>query len=101
MTESAERAGMSAGHCPRAAGTPKASGMIKVGATRMKGAAIDDRRAVGDVRIVVVDHPAAAVPIEAPMVPAPTEAAKETHTETKSESDSRTSQEEPGIRIPT
>src|SRR5580700_6319187 len=100
MTESAERAGTRARHCVRVVGTAKARRTIEVGASRLKVVAIDDRPAMGDVRIVVVDHPSSAVPIEAPIVPAPTEAAKEAYAEAKSKSDSRTSQEQPGIGIP-
>src|SRR5579863_3169860 len=75
VIESAERAGMGAGHCVRETGTAKARGAVKAGPIRMKVVAIDNRRAMGDIRIVVVLHPAAAVPIESPMVPTPTEAA--------------------------
>lgn len=68
----------------------KVRGTVKVGASRAKVIAIDNRSAVGDVRIVVVDRPAATVPIEAPMAPAPTEAPKETYSETKPKGDPRT-----------
>ena len=100
MTESAEGAGMRAGHGARVAGTAKARGSVKVATSRPKIIAIDDGPAVGDVRIVVVNRPAAAMPIETPMAPAPTEAAKDTNSETKPEGYPRTSQEEPWVRIP-
>ena len=101
MTEPAERAGTRTGHRVRIAGTAKRRGTVEVGSRRMEIVPIDDRPALRDVGIVVVNHPSGTVPVEAPMVPAPTETAKEAYSETEPKSDSWASQEEAGIRIPT
>src|SRR6202021_1033512 len=70
-------------------------------ARRTKVITIDDRPAMRDVRVVVVNHPSAAVPIVAPIGPAPAEAAKQSNAKTQSKTDPQTSQEQPGIGIPT
>ena len=70
---------------------------VKIGgmaeARRMKVIAIDDRPAMRDVCVVVVDHPSATVPIVAPIVPAPAEAGIQSNAKTKSKTDPRTSKE--------
>ena len=84
VTEPAEGAGMCACRCVPGSGPLKpsmsadtaAGPIIGVRSTRMKTIAIDDSRAVRDVRVVVVDHSSAVVPIESPIVPTPAEAAK-------------------------
>src|ERR1700722_2027696 len=72
-----------------------------VEARRTKVITIDDRPAMRDVRVVVVNHPSAAVPVVAPIVPATAEAAKQSNAKTQSKTDPQTSQEQPGIGIPT
>ena len=61
--------------------------------------AIDDRSAVGDVGVVVVDH-GMAVPVASPVMPAPTISAEETDAEPESKSNARPSQENPRHWIP-
>jgi hypothetical protein len=60
----------------------KAAATIEVRSTRTKTIAIDDSPAMRDVGVVVVDDPAAAVPVESPTVPTPAEASKESNPET-------------------
>ena len=48
--------------------------------------AIDDRSAVRDIRVVVVDYPAA-VPVISPVVPAPPKSAEEADAKSKTERD--------------
>ena len=84
MIEPAEGPGMGAGQSVRAGRSTKrfmpaetsAGTMSEVPLTRMKSITVDDRPAMRDVRVVVVDHSPAAVPIVIPMVPTPPEAAK-------------------------
>ena len=66
----------------------------------MKTIAVDDRPAVRDVRVVVVDDSAVVVPIVSPVVPTPAEAGKHSNSEAQSKSDSRAVQEKPRVRIP-
>lgn len=47
---------------------------------------IDDRSAVGDVGVVVVDHPVA-MPIAAPVMPAPAKSSKEADSKSDTEGD--------------
>ena len=47
--------------------------------------AADDRPAVGDVSVVVVDHPMA-MPVASPVMPAPTVSSEETNAEADSKS---------------
>lgn len=75
MVEPAEGAGMRSPMTSEATAV-NARAMIEVPSTRMKIIAIDDRPAMRDKRVVVVDHSPAAVPIVAPTVPAPAEAGK-------------------------
>src|SRR5579864_9534194 len=82
MREPSEGARVHAGWATRTAGTikPLAPGEIparidapiKTGTPRVKTVAVDDRAAMRDVGVVVVDHPSVMVPIEIPMVPSPT-----------------------------
>jgi hypothetical protein len=52
-------------------------GMIEVRSARIKTIAVDNRSAMGDVRVVVVDDPSAFVtPIISPVIPTPAEAAE-------------------------
>ena len=104
VPESTERAGMcslrhvrSVGCMKRLmAGRPSA---VRIGA--MKTISIDDGRTMRDVRVVVVDDPAAVMPIVSPSVPTPSETAKWSDPKRQSKTDSRTSQEKPRVRIPT
>src|SRR6267378_2557648 len=61
--------------------------------------AIDDRSAMGDVGVVVVDH-AMAMPIASPVMPAPTISSEETDAEPDSKSDPRSSKEDSRNRVP-
>ena len=60
---------------------------------------IDDRPAVGDVGVVVVNHPMA-VPIASPVMPTPTIPSEETNAEPDSKSNPRSGQEDPRLGIP-
>ena len=61
--------------------------------------AIDDRPAVGDVGVVVVNN-SVVVPIVSPVVPTPAITAEEPNSKTKTKRDSRASKVQSWIRIP-
>ena len=65
----------------------------------IKVVAIDDRSAVGDIRVVVVDYPVA-MPIASPVMPAPTIPSEETDAEPDSKSDPRSGKEDSRHRVP-
>ena len=58
--------------------------VIKVAAVEV--AAIDDRSAVRDIRVVVVDYPAA-VPVVSPVMPSPPKSSEEADAKSKTERD--------------
>ena len=62
--------------------------------------AIDDRPAVGDVGVVVIDH-GPAVPVISPVMPAPSKSSEEADSESKPEGDCRAGKKDSGHRIPT
>ena len=79
VPESTEGAGMRSLRHVRSVGCMKRLMACKASAVRigaMKPISIDDGRTMRDVRVVVVDDPSAAVPIESPSVPTPAETAK-------------------------
>jgi hypothetical protein len=84
VAESTEGAGMRTCRCVLGIGPTESvdtsamsiGGVIEVHSTRMKTIAIDDRPAMRDVRVVVVDDSPIVMPIESPMVPTPAEAGK-------------------------
>jgi len=57
-------------------------GTIKAGVIEI--IAIDDRSAMGDVGVVIVEYPVAA-PVASPVIPAPPKASEETDSESNSE----------------
>ena len=65
----------------------------------VKVVAVDDRSAVGDVGVVVVDH-TVAMPVASPVMPAPTISSEKAHAETDSESNPGSGEEDPGHGIP-
>src|SRR6266404_6501595 len=65
----------------------------------VKVVAIDDGSAVGDVGVVVVDHPVA-MPVASPVMRAPSKSSEEADPEADSKSNSRPSQEDPRHGIP-
>ena len=72
---------------------------VEVAAAAIKVVAIDDGSAVGDVGVVVVNHPMA-MPIASPVMPAPTISSEETDAEPDSKSNPHPSQEDPRHGIP-
>ena len=79
VPESTEGAGMRSLRHVRSVGCMKRLMACKASAVRigaMKPISIDDGRTMREVRVVVVDDPSAAVPIESPSVPTPAETAK-------------------------
>ena len=72
--------------------------VIEVGVVEV--VAIDDRSAVGDVGVVVVDYPVA-MPVASPVMPAPTIPSEETDAEADSKSNPRSGQEDPRHGVPT
>ena len=62
-------------------------------------AAIDDCSAVGDVGVVVIDHPVA-VPVASPVVPAPAKSAEVTNSKSNSEGDCRACKKDSRHGIP-
>src|SRR5258707_9459643 len=83
--------------CANAAAGP----MVEVHSTGVKTVAVDNRRAVREVRVVVVDDSAVVAPIESPMAPTPTKAAEQSNSETQPEINSRRIPVKSRIRIPT
>src|SRR5580704_4440716 len=81
MIEPTKSAGTHPRRCARSAGS------IEVLAVGAKIIAIDDRSAVRDVGIVVVDDSPGAVPVVTPMVPSPAKAAEESNSEAEAEAD--------------
>src|SRR5467141_2982919 len=73
--------------------------VVEIAAAAIKIVAIDDGSAVGDVGVVVVDHPMA-MPVASPVMPAPTIPSEETDAEPDSKSNPRPSQEDPRHGIP-
>ena len=73
--------------------------MAEITAAAVKVVAIDDGSAVGDVGVVVVDHPVA-MPVTSPVMPAPTIPSEETNAEPDSKSNPGSSQEDPRHGIP-
>ena len=61
----------------------------------IKVAAIDDRSAVRDIPVVVVDYPAA-VPVVSPVMPSPPKSSEETDAKSKTERDCRAGKKDPG-----
>src|SRR5580658_6237817 len=93
MIEAAESAGTRSFQCARGGGT------TEVLPVRSKTTTVDDAPAMRDVRVVVVDAPAAA-PIVSPTIPSPAKPSEESNTETQSPIDSRTIPKKSRIRIP-
>src|SRR5205807_692758 len=62
-------------------------------------AAIDERPAVGNVGVVVIDD-RAVMPVESPVMPSPTKAAEVADSETYTEPNRRAADENAGNRIP-
>jgi len=60
--------------------------MIEVASSVVEVIAIDDRSAVGDVGVAVVDH-GMAVPVASPVMPAPPKSAEESDSKSKTEGD--------------
>ena len=61
--------------------------------------AIDDRSAVRDVGVVVVDYPMA-MPVASPVMPAPPKTSKEAHSKSQSEGDRGAGEKDAGYRNP-
>ena len=74
-------------------------GVVEIAAAAVKVVAIDDGSAVGDVGVVVVDHPMP-MPIASPVMPAPTIPSEETDAEPYSKSNPHSRQEYPRHGIP-
>jgi hypothetical protein len=62
--------------------------------------AIDDRSAVGEIRVVVVDHPMT-MPVPSPVIPAPSKSAKEADSKPSTEEKSRAVIKDSGHWVPT
>src|SRR5467141_4758921 len=73
--------------------------VVEIAAAAVKVVAIDDRSAVGDVGVVVVDHPVA-MPVASPVMPAPPVSSEETDAEPDSKSNPCSGQEDPRYGIP-
>ena len=69
------------------------AGVIKI-------VAINNRAAVGDISVVVVDHPMA-MPVPSPVIPVPAKSTEETDSKSGTEVESRTAIKDSGHRIPT
>ncbi len=80
--------------------------MVEVGAIKVvvieavaEVVAIDDCSAVGDVGVVVIDHPVA-VPVTSPVMPAPAKSSEVTDSESNSEGDCRACKKDSRHGIP-
>ena len=71
--------------------------VIKVAAVEV--AAIDDRSAVRDIRVVVVDYPAA-VPVVSPVMPSPPKSSEEADTKSNAKGNAGAVPKNPGHGIP-
>jgi hypothetical protein len=76
VVESSEGAGMHSLMTSKATGVNVRAMIEVVHSSRTKIIAVDDRPAMRDERVVVVDDSPAAVPIVSPTVPTPAEAGK-------------------------
>ena len=77
--------------------------MIEVAAVEaavVEVVAINDRSAMGDIGVVVVDHPVA-MPVPSPVIPAPPKSSEESNSKSSAEVESRTAVKDSGLRIPT
>src|ERR1700730_2233732 len=77
-------------------------GVVKVTAIEISPAEvvpIDDRSTVGDIGVVVVDHPVA-MPVRSPVTPAPAKASEETDSKSNAEGDRGAAKKDSGYRIP-
>lgn len=73
------------------------SAVIKAGVIEI--VAIDDCSAMGDIGVVVVDHPVA-MPVTAPMIPTPPKSSEEADSESNTERDCGAGKKYSGDRIP-
>src|SRR5580704_13707213 len=67
---------------------------------RVDVVAIDDRSTVGDIGVVIVDHPVA-MPVPSPVIPAPPKSSEETDSKSSAEVESWTAIKDSGHGIPT
>ena len=72
---------------------------MKIAAAVSKIVAIDERSAMRDVGVVVVNDPVV-VPVESPAMPSPTKAAEVANSKPHAERDRRAANEDSGHRIP-
>jgi hypothetical protein len=72
--------------------------MIEIAAVEV--VAIHDCSTVGDIGLVVVNHPMA-MPVPSPVIPVPAKSTEETDSKSGTEVESRTAIKDSGHRIPT
>src|ERR1700685_4229086 len=81
----AEPGSFAATESRRSATAAKIVGTVNASLRRTKALSIHNRSAIGDVRIVVVDHSAASMPVVSPTAPTPTEAGEKSYAKAQSE----------------
>src|SRR5882672_4689227 len=85
---------------PRVPSAASVKRVVVVEVSAVEVVAIDDRPTVGDIGVVIVDHPVA-MPVPSPVIPAPPKSSEETDSKSGSEVESRTAIKDSGHRIPT
>jgi len=76
-----------------------AAAVVEVAAPLVEVVAIDDRSAVGDVGVVVVDHPMA-MPVASPVIPAPPKSSEEADSKPNTEGNCGAGKKDSGHRNP-
>src|SRR6266852_6035259 len=84
---------------PRRAATMGSPGVVEIPTSVIEIVAVDDRSAVGDVGVMIVNH-CSAMPVVSPVMPAPPISSEEADPEADSKSNPRSRQEDPRHGIP-
>src|SRR5579864_2446814 len=77
---------------------PKCAAPVEI--TVIEIVAIDNRSAVRDIRVVVVDHPVA-MPVVSPVIPTPPKSSKQANSKSSAEDEARAVIKDAWHRIPT
>ena len=83
----------------RAGESSRSCASMKIPGVMTEIVAIDERSAMGDVGVVVIDD-SAVMPVESPAMPSPAKAAEVANSKAHSERDRRAADENAGNRIP-
>src|ERR1700682_1356607 len=83
----------------RVAVVKAAAGVVEVAAALVTATAIDDRQAMGDVSVVVIDH-LMAMPVASPVMPGPPKSSEVSDSKSTTEGDCRAGKKDSGHRNP-